>query len=543
MRMGFNQTSPNHYGTAADNQVLALLAQEYAMGKISEEEIWLMNEKGQLDARQVNQVLSKAHQRKELELKYNALDMMSHEFVAGKITTKDLSDMVRQGNVTPDDKKYIIKTAADIQAKLQKQVEMGTKKTFSVADPMEDIVRGKQIQVVAKKPAPRPQIPQRTPKEIQEKMMAELLLEKDDQRIVDKLPDLLGFKFCPMLFVGSGILPPPDPSGLSPEYELAYLENMKTLLKQFKHLAENPPTFSGKAREKHSVLYNKLLASGVHNDLASVMVTYMCLWGGSLADGQGVNPSFPRNLWLNALGMKLDQFVSDEVMMIAFSKEYICSRIVLACNGISSIKRTIAEIAERRVQVAQQIAQEEAVDPTISNEEQQITTAAVTELEQETTQAQQAVVTAEQEAVLAQLEENVASTEEAQSSLPHDSAQSDVQPSGIMDQNGQVVTTDIAATDSGHYDQQQVSQLPTDIFDPNRPSTAPFDFGPSVAPQLPEPIMSDVPGPEDKPFYKKTGNQALIVAGLVGLGLYMSGKKKTKKKSEPIPSSLNPFHS
>ena len=124
--------------------------------------------------------------------------------------------------------------------------------------------------------------------------------------------------------------------------------------------------------------------------------------------------------------------------------------------------------------------------------------------QQEAAEAQQEVANA---AALAQ-------TAQQQSASSSD----DVQPAGIMDQNGQVVSTDIALPDMG-VDTQ--------------------DMYTTYAPEpLPQPIQSDVPAPEDVSFYKKPTNQLAIILALLAAGYYIS--KSGKKKSPPL-SNLNPF--
>ena len=483
-------------------------------------------------------------QIRKKEMDINRLDILAHDVVAGKLTKEKLSAMYQRGEISKDQKKYICKKSQRIKAEIKKQVEMES----APMQPMpQESVAKKVLPPIPNLPPPPPAssappsapVPVAPPvkkmtakdeKEIMAKNLEQLaLINSEDQRIVDSLPDLLGFKFCPKLFVDSGILPPLQGNGVSTEYELAYLENIKILLNQLLKavngdedlamlvvITQNPNLSEAQKQE--------YVEASFRGGMNIWPLFYASLHGGqSLVSPTDFNPVFPRNFWLNVLGLRLEEMIEQpELLDKIFKKNspIICSRLTTVCNGIASIKATLADISAKQVEEAVVDLQQESADPMVSPEELAVSQEVVQETVQEAQQAQQEAVVAQQEANQAALQEQVAIIQDNQQ------PQSDVQPSGIMNENGDVITTDIAATDTGEYDKKQAMQPHAqDILLASKP--------------LPQPIKSDVPPPEEKPFYKKGGNQAIMVAVLVAAGLYMTSKKKAPKKASA--PSLNPF--
>ena len=231
------------------------------------------------------------------------------------------------------------------------------------------------------KPQPQPQVQpvaQKTPKDYLEEMMSDGLLKREDQEIIDKLPELLGFKFCPRLFVDSGILPPLEGDFVPPEYERAYLENMIGLLK----------------------ILNELLTTKAFDGIEEL---YAKLPGGLLPSGK-LNPVFPRNLWLNALGYRLTDDVSDPNTILQAEdllpiQERIMTRVALAQQGIDQINQTIAELEALAIQQAeQQAAAEQAAAEQAAAEEAQ---------QQQQQQETEEVVTVDEEVLLPAVDSDI----------------------------------------------------------------------------------------------------------------------------------------
>lgn len=385
----------------------------------------------------------------------------------------------------------------------------------------------------ARTQAQPPPIKQLPPEQKKEKMLVALWLKEEDQKMIDKLPELLGFKFCPLLFSNAGVLPVLEGTFVPPDYELAYLENVKAILSLLKDILCGKIKIPKLKPEEKPQWMLSMERMKINPEQVETAYMYSLMPGGLMADKLMPNPVFARNLWLNILQYRID----DPILLLdgqprqAEMLQRVCGRLTTVSNAITSVKASIAEIQAQNVAEAQAKAEEAAAEAavlaqiqasaeiqaqaqidaqlaaTIAQQEAQVLEAVVASTNES---AQEAVAAAQEEQQVAQQVAN--GDQVAQDYAPQD----DVQPAGIMTEDGDVVSTDIAMTDTGLPTQPtgtMVDQIATDYAPP---------------PSLPQPIASDVPAIQQEPFYKNTTNQLIMVAALAGLVLWYNSTKKQR---------------
>jgi hypothetical protein len=438
------------------------------------------------------------------------IQALAQDHADRKITSAELIKMVHDGKITHQERSVIIR--------MSKQIAVARIKARSAA---------KQGTVAA------PTVVKPKPEQLKEKMLVALWLKEEDQKMIDKLPELLGFKFCPLLFSNAGVLPVLEGTFVPPDYELAYLENVKAILSLLKDMLCGKIKIPTLKQEEKPQWMLSMERMQINPEQLETAYTYSLMPGGLMADKLMPNPVFARNLWLNILQYRIDDpiLLLDSELRQAEMLQRVCGRLTTVSNAITSVKASIAEIQAQNVAEAQAKAQEAAAEAAVLaqiqaspeiQEQAQIDAQVAAAIAQQEAQVLEAVVAstneAAQEAVAAAQEEQQVAQQVANGDqVAQDYApQDDVQPAGIMTEDGDVVSTDIAMTDTG---------LPTQ---PNGTMVDDSAILYAPPPSLPQPITSDVPTIQQEPFYKNTTNQLIMVAALAGLVLWYNSTKKQR---------------